>query len=39
MCFATAAFDTDTFQRAILYQNKGHPSYSLSGDLIILCAG
>ena len=24
MCFGTAAFDTDTFQRVILYQNEGH---------------
>ena len=24
MCFGTDAFDTDTFQRAILYQNEGH---------------
>ena len=24
MCFCTAAFDTDTFQCAILYQNEGH---------------
>ena len=24
MCFGTAAFDTETFQRAILYQNEGH---------------
>ena len=39
MCFATAAFDTDTFQRAILYQNQGHLSYPLSSDLIILCVG
>ena len=30
MCFGTAAFDTDTFQRAILYQKEGD---------MILCAG
>ena len=24
MYFGTAAFDTDTFERAILYQNEGH---------------
>ena len=24
MRFGTAAFDTDTFPRAILYQNEGH---------------
>ena len=24
MCFGTAAFDTDTFQCAILSQNEGH---------------
>ena len=24
MCFATAAFDTDTFQRAILYEKEGY---------------
>ena len=24
MCFGTAAFDTDTFQRAIFYQKEGH---------------
>ena len=23
-CFGTAAFDTDTFQRAILYQKEGY---------------
>ena len=40
MCFGTAAFDTDTFQCAILYQKeKLRPSYPLSGDMIILCAG
>ena len=36
VCFGTDAFDTDTFQRAILYQNEGYP---LSVDLIILCIG
>ena len=24
MCSGTVAIDTDTFQRAILYQNEGH---------------
>ena len=24
VCFGTNAFDTDTFQLAILYQNEGH---------------
>ena len=24
VCFGTAAFDSDTFQRAISYQNEGH---------------
>ena len=24
MCFGTDAFDTDTFQRAILYQKEGY---------------
>ena len=33
MCFGTDAFDTETFQRAILYQEEGYP---LSGDMIIL---
>ena len=36
MCFGTDAFDTDTFQRAILYQKEG---YLLSNDMIILCVG
>ena len=31
MCFGTAAFDTDTFQHAISYQEEG--------DTIILCVG
>ena len=29
MCFGTAAFDTDTFQRTMLYQKESH---------VILCA-
>ena len=37
MCFGTAAFDTDIFKRAILYQKEGH--LILSGDMIILCVG
>ena len=36
VCFGTAAFDTDNFQRTILYQKEGHP---LSGDMIIFCVG
>ena len=36
MCFGTDAFDTDTFQCAILYQKEGYP---LSDDMIILCVG
>ena len=24
MCFGTAVFDTDTFERANLYENEGH---------------
>ena len=38
MCFATDAFDTDTFQRAI-FISEGRLSYPLSGDMIILCVG
>ena len=38
MCFGTAAFDTATFQHAILY-SEGRPFYSLSRDMIILCVG
>ena len=39
MCFGTAALDTDTFQRAIVYQNElGHLT-PLSGDMIILFVG
>ena len=36
MCFGGDAFDTDTFQRAILYQKEGY-LIPLSGDMIILC--
>ena len=38
MCSGTAAFDTDTFQCAILL-SEGRPSYPLPGDMIIFCAG
>ena len=38
MCFGTAAFDTETFQRAH-FISEGRPSYPLSGDMIILCVG
>ena len=37
MCFTTAAFDTDTFQHAILDQNE--LKAKLSGDMIILYVG
>ena len=35
MCFGTVAFDTETFQHAILYQREGH--LILYMDMIILC--
>ena len=37
MCFGTAAFHTDIFQRAISYQNEG--DLILYPDMIILCVG
>ena len=39
VCFTEAAFDTDTFQHAILNRNDRRPNYPLSGDMIILCVG
>ena len=39
MCFGIAAFDTDTFQRAILYQKEDRLILPLSGDMIIFCVG
>ena len=38
MCFGTAAFDTDTFQRTILYKKEGHFILCLV-VMIILCVG
>ena len=40
--FSADAFNTVTFQRAILYLFKRkviHVSYPLSGDMVILCVG
>ena len=38
MCFDTAAFDADNFS-ACNFISEGRPSYPLSCDMIILCAG
>ena len=39
MCFGTAAFDTDTFQCAILYQKESQLILYPVIDMIILCVG
>ena len=41
MCSGTAAFDTSTLNAvsACNFISGGRPSYPLSGDMIILCAG
>ena len=35
MCFGIAAFDTYTFQLAILYQNEGHLTFILRYNIFV----